>query len=348
MRGKLEDHLRSSVRWARKATWVLRGQSTDKRKRRQRQLGKRLERIDSLRIPKGRDELRLFIVARNAALRLPYLFTHYRNQGVDRFFVVDNGSTDATAEILASQPATHVFRTEDSYSRAESGILWVEYLLDHYGKDRWCVVVDEDELFYYPHAENLSLKDFCRYLDIEGATAVNSLLLDMYSEKPVADTVYRSGGSFLETCPYFETGNRQRRSDGLDEGGVRLRVFGTRNILSKHNLIKRVPGLTLRGGTHFVVGAELSSIKGVTLHFKYFHDFPESVRAEVIRGEYWMDALQYRAYASGMSENPDVTLHCSESIRWRDSQQLVELGLMQSNECFDKFAADLAPPATSP
>jgi glycosyltransferase involved in cell wall biosynthesis len=332
---RLGRYLPSGVRRMLKAGLAPRPAAEEQRP----DFSQRLQRGDSRTVPEGHDELRLFIVARNAALRLPYLFAHYRREGVDRFFVVDNGSTDATPEFLASQPDAHVFRTEDSYSKAGSGMLWLEYLMDLYGRDRWCVVVDEDEILSYPHAEDLSLKDFCNYLDAEGATAVHSFLLDMYSDKPVAETFYRPGEPFLDTCPFFETGNRERRSDGLDEGGMRLRVFGTRNILSKHNLIKRVPGLRVLGGTHFVSGARLSSVRGATLHFKYFHDFAERVAVEAVRGEYWMNAKQYRAYASGMSDHPDVVLHHSGSVRWSDTGQLVALGLMHSNESFEDFAA---------
>ena len=320
---------------------VVKGGSMNGREQRP-DYSQRLQRMDTHLVPEGHDELRLFMVARNAALRLPYLFAHYRRAGVDRFFVVDNGSTDATPDFLASQPDAHVFRTEDSYSKAGSGMLWVEYLMDLYGRDRWCVVVDEDEILFYPNAEDLSLKDFCSYLDLEGATAVHSLLLDMYSDRSVAETFYRPGEPFLETCPFFETGNRELRSDGLDEGGMRLRVFGTRNILSKHNLIKRVPGLRVGGGMHFVSGARLSSVRGATLHFKYLHDFAERVAGEAVRGEHWQDALQYRKYAEGMADNPQVTLHHPGSVRWRDSRQLVELGLMQTNDSFEDFAAGLA------
>jgi hypothetical protein len=52
-----------------------------------------------------------------------------------------------------------------------------------------------------------------------------------------------------------------------------------------------------------------------------------------------MDAKQYRAYASGMSDRPDVVLHHSGSVRWSDTRQLVELGLMHSTESFEDFAA---------
>jgi hypothetical protein len=209
--------------------------------------------------------------------------------------------------------------------------------MDLYGRNRWCLVVDDDEIFFYPHTENLSLKDFCDYLDAWGSTAVHSLLLDMYSDKPVDETLYQPGESFVETCPFFETGNRERRGDGLDEGGMRLRVFGTRNILSKHNLIKWVPGMKLGGGTHFLDGARLSAVKGATLHFKYFHDFTERVIAEAKRGEHWMDSLQYRAYAEVMTKQPRVMLYYSDSIRFRNSRQLVELGLMHSTEHFEDF-----------
>lgn len=123
---------------------------------------------------------------------------------------------------------------------------------------------------------------------------------------------------------------------------MRLRVFGTRNILSKHNLIKWVPGVRLGGGTHLVYGTRLSPVKGATLHFKYFHDFGEKVNAEVRRGEHWMDATQYQAYAKGMSDQPGVSLYYFGSVRLRHSRQLVELGLMNSNERFEEFAAGRA------
>jgi len=42
----------------------------------------------------------LFSTMRNEALRLPYFLEYYRALGVDQFFIVDNGSTDGTAELL--------------------------------------------------------------------------------------------------------------------------------------------------------------------------------------------------------------------------------------------------------
>lgn len=213
------NYLRNRIRLAVRGKPAPQVGKIDEREDRKLHFGKRLRRKDVHTIPNGNGELRLFMATRNSALRLPYLFTYYRTQGVDRFFVVDNGSTDGTAEFLASQPDVHVFRTEDSYSQTESGILWVEYLMDLYGRDRWCVVVDDDEIFFYPHVEELLLKDFCEYLDVQGSTAVHSFLLDMYSDKPVDKTFYRQGEPFLDACPFFEMNHRQRRSDGYMREG---------------------------------------------------------------------------------------------------------------------------------
>ena len=303
----------------------------------------RLQRMDTHLVPAGHDELRLFMVARNAALRLPYLFAHYRRAGVDRFFVVDNGSTDATPDFLASQPDAHVFRTEDSYSKAESGILWVEYLMDLYGRDRWCVVVDEDEILFYPNAEDLSLKDFCSYLDLEGATAVHSLLLDMYSDKSVAETFYRPGEPFLETCPFFETGNRQQPKRRAGRGrnapeGLRHAQYSKQTQSDQVGAGTKAPRRhALRFRRPVVLRQVCHASLQVLPRLRRASDGGSQSGASI-----GMDALQYREYAKGMADHPQVTLHHPGSVRWRDSRQLVELGLMQTNDSFEDFAAGLA------
>ena len=54
-------------------------------------------------------EVRLFSKIRNEKLRLPAFLRHYRSLGVDRFFIVDNDSTDGSTEYLLAQPDVHLF-----------------------------------------------------------------------------------------------------------------------------------------------------------------------------------------------------------------------------------------------
>jgi hypothetical protein len=59
-------------------------------------------RIDTRPIPE-RQELRAFLVVRDEIARLPDVFRHHRGLGIERFFVVDNGSSDGTLEFLQDQ-----------------------------------------------------------------------------------------------------------------------------------------------------------------------------------------------------------------------------------------------------
>lgn len=149
-------------------------------------------------------EVRLFCVAYNEALRLPAFLDYYRRLGVGRFFIIDNKSTDGTAELLAAQDDVQTFRTTQSFAAAHSGIDWTNRLLQKYGAGHWCLVADSDELLTYPDSETVQLPDFCAALERDGAQAMQVLLLDMYSDKPMAEIGYRAGEDLIKACPYFD------------------------------------------------------------------------------------------------------------------------------------------------
>ena len=127
-------------------------------------------------------EIRLFSRLRNEAVRLPWLFDFYRRQGVDRFFVVDNGSDDGSRDYLLAQPDTHLFLTTDSYAVYGGGQRWLNHLLGRYGSGTWCLTVDVDEVLAYPHAERLSLKALTAHLDRSAVQALFAVMVDMYAE----------------------------------------------------------------------------------------------------------------------------------------------------------------------
>jgi glycosyltransferase involved in cell wall biosynthesis len=163
-----------------------------------------LIRIDTQTIPDCSGEIRAFMTVRDEILRLSRTLDHYRNIGVTRFFIIDNGSTDGTREFLTAQPNCHVFLTRNSYSEARFGLEWQHALLDEYGMDRWCVVVDADEWFVYPGYENRSLPELAAYLQQSGAQGMFSFLLDMYGWGPVAETISEPQQPLLDACRYFD------------------------------------------------------------------------------------------------------------------------------------------------
>ena len=112
-----------------------------------------LKRLDNEPIPSDKEEIRLFAVARNEELRLLYFLQYYFKNGVDRVFIIDNCSTDSTVEIALSVENVHVFQVQQDY-KGNYGY-WMEYFLETYGTNYWCIVVDIDELFLYPFIENI-------------------------------------------------------------------------------------------------------------------------------------------------------------------------------------------------
>lgn len=159
----------------------------------------------------------------------------------------------------------------------------------------------------------------------------------MYSGKTIRDTTYQEQEPFLDICPFFETGNLERNGDSLIVGGVRKRVFGAENILSKRNLVKYSNEVTILGGFHQISGAQISDMVGATLHFKYFFDFVSNVQEEVEREQHWGDAYQYKRYAQGVSTQQELSLYCPESIRYQSSQQLVDLKIMNTTPKYEAF-----------
>ena len=100
----------------------------------------------------------------NEAQRLPYCLEYHRVLGIDRAFIVDNGSDDGTREFLLDQPDCHVFHASGSFAEANYGMAWINALVALHGVGSWCLFVDVDELFTYPHSEKVTLPAFCRFL----------------------------------------------------------------------------------------------------------------------------------------------------------------------------------------
>jgi glycosyltransferase involved in cell wall biosynthesis len=164
-----------------------------------------LIRIDTRVIAECRGEIRAFMTVRNEILRLSQTLEHYRKIGVGRFFIIDNGSTDGTRELLTAQPDCHVFLTLNSYSEARFGLEWQHALLDEHGVDHWCLVVDADEWLIYPGYESRSLPELAAYLQQSGAQGMFAFLLDMYGQVGVAGAIPGPEHSLLDACHFFDT-----------------------------------------------------------------------------------------------------------------------------------------------
>ncbi|HEY4002235.1 MAG TPA: glycosyltransferase family 2 protein [Candidatus Xenobia bacterium] len=278
---------------------------------------------------------------RNEALRLPFFLDYYRRLGIDRFLMVDNGSTDGTLALLLAEPDVMVWRTVASFNLSNFGSAWFEVLLRRYGVGHWCLTVDADEFLVYADCETRRLPDLCRSLDANHRQACTALLLDMYSTGPVADTISRPGDDLLALCPWFDRQSYHQRVENagphghqtMYSGGARERVFGgTGYLLNKVPLLRYQVDVVLSGGQHWtnVAKDDIAADSGVLLHMKYLASFPAQAAEQSVRGEHYGAALQYVEYARTLEERPDLCMYDPAlSVKFQDSRQLVELGFLR-------------------
>jgi len=315
----------------------------------------RLARKDSKYLSLRPAEILCCTVVRNELLRLPYFLEYYRKQGIGTFLAVDNGSSDGTFEYLLEQPDVYLWQSDLSFNRANFGAGWFEPILRMHARDHWCLIVDADELLYYPECERRSIADLCRHLDAQGKRAFNAIHLDMYSDRPIRDTQYTPGQPFEEVCRYFDRRFYHKCEDDAGPfhnqkayyGGVRQRVFGEAGYyLSKVPLLKYDEDCILAGGQHWtnLPLAQIAVERGCLLHFKYFRSFPCQVSEEARRKEHYGGATLYQEYERGMREQPALSFYDpAHSVKLEDSRQLVRLGIMQAEEGADTAGAVVFP-----
>ncbi len=309
-----------------------------------------LSRKDNKEIEIETADILCCVVVRNESLRLPYFLDYYREKGINKFLIIDNDSTDDTQSYLLTQPDVYLWHSTYSFNQANFGSVWFELLLRKYGVNHWCLTLDADEILYYPDCETKSIRQLCKELDRKNKKAFNAVLLDMYSDKAIKDTNYTKGENFLEVCPYFDKNFYHRKYEQAGTyknqtvyfGGVRERVFGTSGeyYLSKVPLLKYSLERVLAGGQHFTncSQAEIALESGCLLHFKYFSSFINYVQEEVVRKEHYGEAMQYAEYVKVISQNSNLSLYDSyHSVKLQNSQQLVELGIIQTEDIKFEF-----------
>lgn len=295
---------------------------------------------------KPRDIL-LFCTLRNERIRLPYFLDYYREMGVDHFCFVDNASSDGSREYLEEQPDTSVWTTTASYKRSKYGMDWLNGLLHRYGRRHWVLVVDVDEFLVYPHMDTRPLPALTDWLDSSRIQSFGTILLDMYSNRPIAETTYREGEDPFQILSWFDAANYSYDRNGKYrdlwiQGGPRQRVFFADKpelgpALNKVPLVRWRKGTVYRSSTHTLMPRGLNQVYserggeracGTLLHAKFLDVFGQKAQEEIERGQHYAASREYRVYDEKMTSGLAMWTPCS--TRYGDWRQLEQLGLLSS------------------
>ena len=149
----------------------------------------------------------LIAVVRNESAVLADFLEHYRSLGVERFALIDNGSTDATRDLLGPEPDVDLYSVIRPFSGKQG---WVNALIARYGYDRWYLHVDADEHLVFDGAPGRTLADLIAFATARGLRRVRGVLVDMYSPGPLL-AVPPANGQSLEARFRLFDGDRLRR-----------------------------------------------------------------------------------------------------------------------------------------
>jgi hypothetical protein len=309
--------------------------------RKRRELSSAVNRTDQIKP----DDILVFSTFRNEAVRLPYFLKYYRDLGVSHFIMVDNESDDGGAEYLRAQPDVSLWTAHGSYKRSRFGVDWLNWLQRKYAHGHWTLVVDPDELLVYPFCDTRPLRALTDWLDASSIKSFGAMLVDMYPKGPVDNVPYRAGDNPLDIAQWFDSCNyvinRNKAFGNLwIQGGPRARTFFANEparapALNKIPLVKWDRNYTYVSSTHMLLPRGLNLVydewggekaSGALLHTKFLSTFTDKAREELERGEHYANSVEYKAYASGAEQNPDLWCKWSEKyINWR---QLEILGII--------------------
>lgn len=319
---------RGDVEAARRAYW---------RRRRMHAHNDRTDELDCVRMPPGAPpEVAVVCQLRNERVMLPAFFQHYRALGIERFVMIDNGSTDGSFEHLLAQPDVELYRTYAPFRRAESGNAWTNPLIGRPDYVRTlCLRVDADEHLVYPHYETRPIAMLWRHMQAEGSEVLAGFMLDMFPETTdqLQAEDFVAASTFYDlppepapatSCPYV-----------AHRGGPRRRFMdGPAVLLTKCSGLRGGGAVEQVHMSHFASPATVSSVSMALLHYKFRPDVFE--RAVRVAGErqYASGSQSYSRYGSLQTDQRRM-LRSDDTRVFNGSAGLVANGVLRSTPAWD-------------
>jgi hypothetical protein len=295
------------------------------------------------------DELVVLCLVRNGHPYVRSFMEHYASMGVKHAVFLDNGSTDGTVKALKGYDNVTVLRSMLPYKRYN--VAMKRYLIERFGRGRWTLSVDMDELFDYPYSDVVSLKALLGYLSANSYTAVVAQMLDMFSEEPVTDTVSDEDEPLKERHRFYDisnvreqdywefpfvsgSGNVVTNEDiRIYRNGIQNTVFGTLPALTKHPLVFLDEKLNaVDRSAHSVSNARVADFTCVLFHYKFTNHLYELIRNAAHQENYMRDSGKQKKWLKVLEKTPELLVKGKTSRELRDVNDLVENGFLVVSE----------------
>ena len=305
------------------------------------------------KLPYALDELVVVCVVRNGRSYIGSFINHYLSLGAKHIVFLDNDSDDDT--VAAARDHEHVTVVQSKLPFDKYGFAMKEYLISRFGKGRWSLCADIDELFDYPYSDVVSLSSLLTYLNRKSYTAVVTQMLDMFPNRALSSRVSQNDEPLKERYPFYDVSNIARRdyyrgppgrgscmisNDNIKifRDGIRKTYFDVSLLLTKHSLILFDGSVRHRGGRglHRVENARVADFSCVLCHYRLVDGFQERITEDVRnRG----DNRQYTMAHEALKQNPNIEVKQDTAQKLKSVNELIDNGFLVVSDEYKRWAA---------
>ncbi|HEY3596952.1 MAG TPA: glycosyltransferase family 2 protein [Paraburkholderia sp.] len=291
----------------------------------------------------------LIMTVHNEAHRMAFFLSYYKALGFEQFIVLDNESTDGLRSLLENEPGVSVFAAKGSYKNSRFGNDWINKVLSKYCSGKWILYVDADEFFVYPHSDTKNIVELTAHLAHKRQRSMNSLMVDMYSDRKASANRCRPGENPAQVCPLYDAYGYQTRFDARSrtawtKGGVRGRIFfedvWAGPALNKTPLVFWKRPYAFLKSSHQLWPAHLNqpasqsgnAMTSALLHFKFLADINDKLHAESVRQQHTSEYGAYTDQLHAKREEPDFV--GAPTARYEGWRSLLRDKLIASDDEF--------------
>ena len=269
----------------------------------------------------------VFVVVRNELERMKIFLEHYRKLGIKNFIILDNGSDDGTVEYLEKQEGTKIYQILEKF-QTQKKESWIEKMLAMEGVNRWCLVVDSDELLDFIGSENHLINQIIQKASEAGYKRIWGFMLDMYSKDPLF-TQNNFNLSMIENLRFFDKNSYElfcvkgKNKNDLIFGGPRARAFNIKPALSKQAIFFYEENV-LYSNCHFL----FPTVKWgeipcwfVLRHYKFSPADKMEYERRILEKGFYNNSQEYRIIMDKVKRQNDG-MYYEDSVEYKDSNSL--------------------------
>jgi len=304
-------------------------------------LKKSIKHIYGLReINYAEDDLIVLCVVKNGEIYIKSFIEHYFSLGVKHIVFLFNDSTDNSIALASQYENVTILETNCQFKKYEN--VMRRYLVNRFSRDRWNLLADIDELFDYPFSDVINLKLLLTYLNQKKYTAVVAQMLDLFSDKSLANLTNQDN-SLKEIYIYYDISNLQKskynfgflsnQNIKFHSGGIRKTLFSTDNGLTKTPLTFLDRNIRTFVGIHHVKNAHIADFTCVLLHYPFTRYFYQKVMDAVKTKRYLQSAdYEYKMYWERLKKDPDINIKQETAFQLENVNSLVESDFLVVSE----------------